>query len=82
MENETGKTWKRAHVNGKQLSQTSLEKFERDDPEAFPGLIQAMTWGRLGERGLGDFSDEELFNKRLDFARGITVGRYQSSSGG
>ncbi|RMJ14236.1 hypothetical protein CDV36_006064 [Fusarium kuroshium] len=65
VEEVTGKTWEKVAVNGKELSRTSLVKFHLGDPSAFPGLIQAMTWGRLGDTGLGDFSGEELFNDKL-----------------
>ncbi|KAK7424083.1 hypothetical protein QQX98_000693 [Neonectria punicea] len=69
LEKITGRTWEKVPVNGKELSETSLGKFHRGDPSAFPGLIQAMTWGRLGDKGLGDFSNEKLFNDKLDLPR-------------
>ncbi|KAF5013231.1 hypothetical protein FDECE_745 [Fusarium decemcellulare] len=69
LEKVTGRAWEKTSVNGKQLLQTSLDKFHKDDPTAFPGLIQAMTWGKLGHKGLGDFTNETLFNEELGLPR-------------
>jgi hypothetical protein len=65
LEKVTGKTWERTSVSGKELSQTSLDRFQKGDSEALPGIIQAMTWGKLGDDNLGDFSGEPLFNEKL-----------------
>ncbi|KAF3062066.1 Isoflavone reductase like protein IRL [Daldinia childiae] len=65
LEKITGKTWEKVPVNGRELSQTSLEKFQKGDSGALTGLIQAMTWGKLGDENLGDFRGEKLYNERL-----------------